>query len=375
MAIIKTIFDIIFPCINARMPTIFSQRIPAAITWTSTLNHRLVLLMVTLAIAIGATAAIEKFDIPSCYTPCADGFTGDEIVPGSQCKHRYTCRVGKNLGIISCSDPLIWDVDKGYCNFPWLVVCKDDFTCPPTTSPTPLPTEAPTKSPTRTPTVSPSRSPTNAPSLSPVESSAMNYILSRESQIERIVLISKTPSGQSYRSINYNFYGLITGLQKMAVDGFGADFRFFLGEGDPSMYIYGLVNFSAFLANAMVETIREDSCDENSWQHVNERFAIANSCGQNGRSYQNEACGDMYSCNVDKDMELTAVTSGNEVMAPPPFKCQPGSGTGNFAGYWDASTGELIDSVPFSNSAGRTDVEGATIQVSFFFFYIWRRFF
>ena len=35
----------------------------------------------------------------------------------------------------------------------------------------------------------------------------------------------------------------------MAVQGFGADFQFFLANDDVDEYIYGLVNLAAFLAN------------------------------------------------------------------------------------------------------------------------------
>lgn len=144
----------------------------------------------------------------------------------------------------------------------------------------------------------------------------------------------------------------------MAVQGFGADFRFLLYEGNPFQYQAGLVNLAAFLANAMVETIQSDSCDELNWQQVAGRHAIANSCGQEGRSYQDEGCQENendYTCDVDPTMEITAVTSGNQVRAPPPFKCEPGNEN---AGYWDSSSGTAVNDVPYSNTAGRTDVEG-----------------
>jgi hypothetical protein len=54
----------------------------------------------------------------------------------------------------------------------------------------------------------------------------------------------------------------------MAVEGFGADFQFMLWDTDKVKYIYGLVNVAAFLANAMVEAIYDDTCDELNWQQV-----------------------------------------------------------------------------------------------------------
>ena len=186
----------------------------------------------------------------------------------------------------------------------------------------------------------------------------LDHIQSKKSLLEKYVLVAKTASGITYPSIRYTFDGLTKSLQKMGVDGFGADFQFYLGDGDPDLTADGLINLAAFLANAMVESIQYDSCDENNWQQVADRYAISNSCGQEGRSYQDEECGEVFSCKVDPDMEMTAVTSGNQVRAPPPLKCKPGSGVGNYAGYWDTSSGSEILTVPYSNTFGRTDTEG-----------------
>lgn len=190
------------------------------------------------------------------------------------------------------------------------------------------------------------------------EAIAMTHIKSKQYLIEQYVLISYTSAGLPYPSIRYTFDSFIDSLDTMAVQGFGADFRFLLYEGNPFRYQAGLVNLAAFLANAMVETIQSDSCDELNWQQVAGRHAIANSCGQEGRSYQDEGCQENendYSCDVDPTMEITAVTSGNQVRAPPPFKCEPGNEN---AGYWDSSSGTAVNDVPYSNTAGRTDVEG-----------------
>ncbi|KAL7531797.1 hypothetical protein ACHAWF_003913, partial [Thalassiosira exigua] len=80
-------------------------------------------------------------------------------------------------------------------------------------------------------------------------------------------------------------------------------------------------------------------------------------CGQEGRSYQDETCG-IYSCLVDVGMEVTAVSSYNDVRAPPPLECRPGSGPDSFSGYWNAATGTEAKNTPYANTAGRTDVEG-----------------
>ncbi|EED91216.1 predicted protein [Thalassiosira pseudonana CCMP1335] len=143
----------------------------------------------------------------------------------------------------------------------------------------------------------------------------------------------------------------------MGIEGFGADFMFFLGDDDEASFIYGLVNLALFLANVMVESIKTDSCDEPNWQHVSGRYAISNSCGQDGRSYGDEGC-EEYSCPVDPLMEITAATSDNQDRAPPPLHCKPGSGDGYYSGYYSSQTAMEITNTPYSNTAGRTDVEG-----------------
>lgn len=158
----------------------------------------------------------------------------------------------------------------------------------------------------------------------------------------------------------------------MGVTGFNAPFQFNLYEGDGTRYHYGLVNLAAFLANAMVESIEKDSCDELNWQHTSERYALANSCGQDGRSYEDETCDifssdeidDVFSCEVDPGMSAKASSTSwasstsTGQSAPPPLQCKPGSGQGSYSGYWDASSGLLLANAPYSNDSGRTDIEG-----------------
>lgn len=75
---------------------------------------------------------------------------------------------------------------------------------------------------------------------------------------------------------------MIQSLEKMGQGGYGGEFEFYLGGGQIDSYIYGLVNFAAFLANAMVESISNDTCDELNIQQVAGKYAISNSCGQEG---------------------------------------------------------------------------------------------
>lgn len=72
----------------------------------------------------------------------------------------------------------------------------------------------------------------------------------------------------TFNSVKYTFGGLIRGLEIMGREGFGADFKFMLFDQDIDKYIYGIVNLAAFLANAMVESIHDDTCDELNWQAV-----------------------------------------------------------------------------------------------------------
>ena len=62
-------------------------------------------------------------------------------------------------------------------------------------------------------------------------------------------------------------------------------------------------------------------------------------------------------------MEVTAISSANQVRAPPPMECRPGSGYNFYAGYWDTFTGTEMKNTPYSNTAGRIDIEGAAYLI------------
>ena len=57
-------------------------------------------------------------------------------------------------------------------------------------------------------------------------------------------------------------------------------------------------------------------------------------------------------------MEVTTISSANQVRAPPPIECRPGSGYDSYAGYWDTTTGMEVKNTPYSNAVGRIDIEG-----------------
>jgi hypothetical protein len=194
--------------------------------------------------------------------------------------------------------------------------------------------------------------------------SVISEVLNKKNLIEEFVLKSYTSDRVAYPSIRYTFASFYKSLQVMGVDTIlvdddGSDFQFLIWEGssDKNDWILGLINLSAFLANVMVESIYDDTCDELNWQEVAGRYAISNACGQEGRSYQDETCG-IYSCIVDPSMEIKAIHSANKDRAPPPMECGPGSGPGSYSGFWDTNTGTEQKETPYANKGGRTDIEG-----------------
>ena len=111
-----------------------------------------------------------------------------------------------------------------------------------------------------------------------------------------------------------------------------------------------LVNIGLFLSNAMEEGIRIDSCDEwntDSMDDFGEKYPLSNSCGQYGRS-MDEECQEMepFQCALDKTMEITAV-DGNIDTNIPPFTCRARIFDGVkeiFPGYYDAADDVVIQS-------------------------------
>ena len=90
------------------------------------------------------------------------------------------------------------------------------------------------------------------------------------------------------------------------------------------------------------------------------KFALSNSCGQWGRSYQDEDCkGDGSSkCPVDTEMSVRAVSKPRGSSAAPPFECAPKDSETSFTGYWESQLEFLEDTFPYSNRYGATHVEG-----------------
>ncbi len=178
-------------------------------------------------------------------------------------------------------------------------------------------------------------------------------------RLGEMCLVSEHPSGEIWPSYLYTWRGFQTALNKMTSGiGPGEKNFFYVGDGVSAKSVeYGLVNIAAFLAHAVTQSIYYDACDENSWEMVDFRYPLSNSCGQQGLSYQDEVCerdeDKGMECEVDLDMEIHGVTYARWVGAPPPMYC------GNRqVGYWDHRTGLEENEPPFKNKAGRSDVKG-----------------
>jgi len=197
----------------------------------------------------------------------------------------------------------------------------------------------------------------------------------------------------------YQYKGFINALGVLSKGDMGSNY-FYLGQeedqrrrppsvddADDDGVTYGLANAALFLAQAAVETVQFDICDEVSWEKdVFGKYAIANSCGQ-GRfagvsmvAYQDSnPCADQDSimaCPIDPTMTAVAETHGIFAGAPPPLECHPNAMAGGkrFTGAWDPSLSCAGDgcvaydgqragnvdpaSVPTANSFGRNDVQG-----------------
>lgn len=119
-----------------------------------------------------------------------------------------------------------------------------------------------------------------------------SYIIFVPSIKTRNILISKNNAlnGISYFSQAYKFEALLSSLRTTSYYGVGDQRFFFVGDERKGLrgFNAGLVNLAFFLANAMAESITYDSCDEIHLDKVDGKYAISNSCGQNGRDYGEE---------------------------------------------------------------------------------------
>lgn len=172
-----------------------------------------------------------------------------------------------------------------------------------------------------------------------------------------------------YYSQAYRFLPFISAIRTAAKYGVGDGRYFFLVDPDEGLrgFNAGLVNLAAFLANAMAESIDHDSCEEFHWEKDSTgRYAISNSCGQNGRNYETETCPPWQSfmtCPAAADVNMQASIPATSEPPfrfdpkPPPFMCMPKSVLPS-SGFWEEPTNTLNKGASYPNSYGRTDIEG-----------------
>jgi hypothetical protein len=190
-------------------------------------------------------------------------------------------------------------------------------------------------------------------------------------EIENSVLVSYNSLGEAYKSTAYTYDAFLVALRYMSLFGAGGGgdgdddepILFYVGQTDSKGLAHGLVNLAAFLAHAMVTSIKYDVCDEFSVDSTDssEKYAISNSCGQWGRSYQDEACagdGASMTCDVDPVMTVVAATYPFRSDLPPRFECEPKENETDFTGHWDGKLGLLSETYPFANRAGAVHNEG-----------------
>jgi hypothetical protein len=295
-----------------------------------------------------------------CPNPCPWEYTGFTTIPDTSCKLFAQCRNGNPIGEFECFGEYIFDEAKGGCD----VVSDIESECQPVSCPLP-PTVPPTASPTITAvpvTENPTPAPRPTPLPTPIFVSFLSFIDARRASIETTVLQSANGP-----STAYTIEGLMSALD-IVVNQFPSDKTFFVGENNGKLtgLEYGLVNFAAFVSQAMSEGIRMDSCDEWNTDYIfhdnTEKFPLSNACGQYKRSYDTEICRstEPFECLIDESMEVTAVDKNQNFTTgktgPPAFSCKPHDGS-SFPGYYDAFDDVVVETA-YSNSLGRTDVAG-----------------
>ncbi|KAL7550775.1 hypothetical protein ACHAWF_015068 [Thalassiosira exigua] len=345
-------------------------------TMSSSNVASLTLLVASLLLSSLAVARAQSANCVNDINVC-DG-EGEPFRPLPQCREYARCEGGKLAEIKNCGAGSIFDVLLKRCNFEdasFCIVQSCRPTPPPTQAPTSTPSDSPsgepsaipTDSPSSVPSASPTASPSAEPSAPPTNFPTYDFFSGLETvdmrkKIEDTVLQSYNPSGIAYASTKYLYEGLISALREMIMGGIYSDGRTFTFYTSQFRLDYGWTNLALFLANAMTESIAYDTCDEFNTDEVADRYALSNSCGQNARSYQDEACRNEerhMSCPVDPNMKMVSTGYSTEMLgrAPPPFSCGPKEHFYDYAGYWDAQTGQSSQTA-YSNARGRTDVQG-----------------
>lgn len=133
----------------------------------------------------------------------------------------------------------------------------------------------------------------------------------------------------------YTFNSFIETLLDMAGGSVEGKY-FYVGHGkttNRNIRKRGMVNIAAFLAHARTNGFQNNACDEKNVDFVIpdgtvRKYAISNSCGQYGDSYQDMRCDadeSFMECAPDPSMLISAVPSTDDTSykKPPAFFCGP----------------------------------------------------
>eukprot|EP00516_Mucochytrium_quahogii_P003204 CAMPEP_0203747564 /NCGR_PEP_ID=MMETSP0098-20131031/2675_1 /ASSEMBLY_ACC=CAM_ASM_000208 /TAXON_ID=96639 /ORGANISM=" , Strain NY0313808BC1" /LENGTH=538 /DNA_ID=CAMNT_0050636017 /DNA_START=131 /DNA_END=1743 /DNA_ORIENTATION=- len=258
-------------------------------------------------------------------------------------------------------------------------------TTPPPTTPSPTTPSPTTPAPTTPPPTTPSPttpSPTTQPPGGTGAYALFKSVLeANQARFNSELFLYQTPSNQWVESDIYRYADMFVAAKIMHEEGVAGS-KLFVGDARPNGHVYGLVNFAAFLAQSMKETIKYNVCHENNWDLVGGKYPISNACGQLGQHYQDYSCGageEHMMCELDLEMEQNASTHATWYGAPKPLYCGPKTRYPT-TGYWDHSAecnrpwasppetcteypgqraGKEVTTNPgYASVAGRVDVEG-----------------
>lgn len=190
----------------------------------------------------------------------------------------------------------------------------------------------PTLQPTGSPTSSsaPSASPNIFEYPSPENIEAIVAEIQKQSQTFISTVFPSESTGELY-----TFNGFIETLLDMAGGSVEGKY-FYVGHGkttNRNIRKRGMVNIAAFLAHARTNGFQNNACDEKNVDFVIpdgtvRKYAISNSCGQYGDSYQDMRCDadeSFMECAPDPSMLISAVPSTDDTSykKPPAFFCGP----------------------------------------------------
>mmetsp|Transcript_29382 Transcript_29382/g.69883 ORF Transcript_29382/g.69883 Transcript_29382/m.69883 type:complete len:1241 (+) Transcript_29382:412-4134(+) len=164
----------------------------------------------------------------------------------------------------------------------------------------------------------------------------------------------KAISSMIFKGVTYSLSGLLFAMKDLATTGLGDDLFFYIGQDDD--FDLGLANVAVFFAHAMTRGLATDTCEEINVDHVDGKLPLSNSCGQHGKSYNDEICelSDIgKECLVDPQQTVHAISDSDL----PPMHCSPKE-VDPLSGFFDMEQNRIISNVPFPSDIKRLDTEG-----------------